>query len=36
MFKDMTRKEFRMMQRIGIHFKAYYQDHVEVGEVFDK
>lgn len=30
----MTRKEYRFLERIGIHYKAYYKDFEEVGVKF--
>lgn len=33
-YKGISRQEYRFLKRIGIHYRAYRNDHVEVGEVF--
>lgn len=33
-YRDITRQEHRLLKRIGIHYRAYRSDHVEVGEEF--
>lgn len=34
MVKDLTRKEQRLLMRIARHYRCYWHDHAEVGEVF--